>query len=105
MAATYLQLATIAQSTSFQQRVAFAMNSAAAAVYNEGSGVTNHSARAAFAIKVGAGNYSLPAAALAVITGATIVAEAVNDGSQTNAIADADIQNSVNSLWNMFAGV
>ena len=105
MAATYLQLAIIAQSQPFLQRVSFAMNSAAANIYNEGSGVTNHSARAAFAIKVATGSYSLSAAALAIITNATIVAEAVNDGSQTNAIADTDIFNSVAALWNMFSGV
>jgi hypothetical protein len=105
MAATFLQLATIAQSQSFQQRVNFSMNKAAAAIYNEGAGVTNHSARAAYAIKVANGNFNLGAAAMAVATAAAIVAEAVNDGSQTNAILDADIDNSVASLWNMLAGV
>lgn len=173
MSASFLQLAQIAGGQTFQQRVAYAMSVAAAAVYSEamvtnaataagnpvlhfasttgvidgspandltaggvipagttvlshtattvtlsnnvtGAGVgigdsiafvNNHSARAAFAIKVAQGNYNLSAAAQQVLTNATIAAEAVNDGSQGNAIPDADIQFSVNSLWNMLAGV
>lgn len=105
MSATFLQLATIAQGQTFQQRVSAAMASSAAAIYNEGTGVANHSARAAYAIKVANGSYNLQAAATAIIMAATIVAEAVNDGSQTNAILDADISNSVSALWNMLAGV
>lgn len=105
MAATYLQLATIAQSQPFLQRVNISMNKASGAIYNEGAGVTNHSARAAYAIKVANGNFNLGAAAMAIITASAIVAEAVTDGSATNAIADVDIDNSVASLWNMLAGV
>jgi hypothetical protein len=104
--ATYLQLATIAQSAEFQQRVNAAMNAAAANIYNEGSGVANHSARAAFAIKVVTGNYNLPAAAQAIIMASAIVAEAtIPTPFNTTAILDTDIFNSVASLWNMFAGV
>lgn len=105
MAATYLQLATIAQSQTFLQRVNVSMNKAAGSIYNEGTGVPNHSARAAYAIKVGNGNFNLQAAGMAIVTAAAIVAEAVTDGSATNAILDADIDNSVASLWNMLAGV
>jgi hypothetical protein len=172
MAATFVQLAAIANSAEFQQRVNYAMVVAAAAVYSEtfttnavtaagnavlhfasttgvvdgspandltaggvipagttvlshtsttvtlsanatgagvGSGdtiafVNNHSARAAFAIKVAQGTYNLQAAAFAVLTNATIAAEATN-GVSGNTIPDADIQFSVNSLWNMLAGV
>lgn len=104
MSATYSQLATIAASSDFQQRTAIAMNKAAGSIYNEGSGVTNHSARAAFAIKVSNGNYTLSAISLAVITASAIIAEAVV-GTFGNAIADSDIDNSVASLWNMFAGI
>jgi hypothetical protein len=173
MAATFAQLAKIAGSSTFQQRVNYAMGVAAAAVYSEllttnavtaagsailhfatttgivagmpvsdltnavvpagatvlsttattvtisanvtGTGVaigdgisfyTNHSGRAAFAIKVAQGNYNIQAACFAVLTNATIAAEAVNDDTNiTNAIPDTDIQFSVNSLWNLLAGV
>lgn len=172
MAANFVQLAQIAASQEFQQRVGYAMGAAAANVYSEamatnaataagnavlhfasttgvvdgtpvnnltiggvipagttvlshtattvtmsasatgagvGSGdsiafVNNHSGRATFSIKVAQGNYNLAAAALAVLTNATIAAEATN-GTSGNMIPDADIQFAVNSLWNMLAGV
>lgn len=104
MAANFAQLAQIAASQEFQQRVSYAMNVAAANVYAEAGTVPSHSARAAYSIKVANGNYNLSAAALAVLTNATIGAEAVN-GVAGNAIPDGDIQFSVNSLWNMLAGV
>lgn len=104
MAANFSQLAQIASSQEFQQRVAFAINSAAAAVYSEVTTTPSHSARAAYAIKVANGNYNLAAAALAVLTNATIAAEATI-GVSLNTIPDSDIQFSINSLWNMLAGV
>lgn len=103
-AAGYLQLAQISQTAEFQNRVAYAMNAAAAAIYNEGAGVANHGTRATFAVKVANGTYSLQSISMAVITSAAIAAEAVS-GVSLNGIADTDIANSVSSLWNMFAGV
>jgi hypothetical protein len=107
MAATLAQRAQIASTSAFQQRVSVAMSDAAAAIYNEGSGVTSHSARAAYAIKVVNGNFNLAAAALAVIGAAAIITEATLDPTVNppNAIPDADIANSVSALWNMLAGV
>jgi hypothetical protein len=104
MSANYLQLAQIASTQEFQQRVSYAMGAAAGMIYNEGAGVANHSARAAFAIRVANGNYILSSAALAIITASAITASAV-PGVSGNAILDTDIANSVSSLWNMFAGV
>lgn len=101
--ATFAQLGTIATSGEYQQRVAYAMGVAAAAVYAEGTGVTGHVARAAFATKVANGTYNLPAAAILVLSNSTIAAEAVVTGSG-NSIPDTDIQFSVNSLWNVLAG-
>lgn len=106
MSASFLQLATIAQGQGYQQRVAYAMNAAAGAIYNEGAGVANHSARAAYAIKVANGNFNLAACSLAVITATAIVAEVTNAAdNQGVSILDADIANSVSALWNMLAGV
>lgn len=65
--------------------------------------VANHSARASFAVKVASGGFSLQAAAFAVLTNATIAAEAQIGGG--NNIPDSDIQFAVNSLWNLLAGV
>lgn len=111
MPANFAQLAQIAASQEFQQRVSYAMNVAAANVYAEAGTVTGHAARAGFAIKVANGSYNLPAAAIAVLTNATIAAEATVSNPQQgvattlNTIPDADIQFAVNSLWNLLAGV
>lgn len=104
MAANFAQLAQIAASQEFQQRVGYAMNVAASNVYSEAGTVTGHGVRATFATKVANGNFNLGAAALAVLTNATIAAEA-SIGVSLNTIPDSDIQFAVNSLWNILAGV
>ena len=101
-AATYSQLGTISGQQDFQNRVAIAMSNAAMNVYSEGTGVTGHTARAAYANKVLNGTYNLQASALAVLAGAAIMAEATI--TPPNGIPDADIQNQVNALWNALAG-
>lgn len=113
MAAAFLDLAKIAQSYEFQQRVAYAMSVASLAVYSEAvDGVTitqaQHTARANYARQVLAGTFFLGSAALmfaalGVATNATIASEASLNVSG-NGIADADIQFQVNSMWNALAG-
>jgi hypothetical protein len=104
MAATYNQLGLIATATQFQSRVKYAMNVAAAAVYSEASTVTGHAARALYATKVTSGNYSVEDVSYAVLGNSTIASEAVYATQPDFAIPDTDIQFSVNSLWNLFAG-
>lgn len=104
MASNFAQLAQIAASQEFQQRVSYAMNVAAANVYSEAGTTTGHGTRATFATKVANGNYSLSAVSLVVLTNTTIAAEATI-GVSLNTIPDSDLQFSVNSLWNMLAGV
>lgn len=65
---------------------------------------TQHARRAAYASNIGSGNYNLPAACYAVLGNSTIAAEANPATTPDFAIADADIQFAVNSLWNMLAG-
>lgn len=101
--ATFAQLGTIATQGELQQRVSYAMGAAAAAVYAESTGVTGHTARAAYAVKVANGTYDLRSATIMVLGNSTIAAEATVTGAN-NAIPDADIQFSVNSLWNVLAG-
>lgn len=104
MAATYNQLAKIANTLEFQGRIKYAMNVAAAAVYSEVNTTPGHAARAVYATKVAAGTYSITDATYAVLGNATIAAEAVYATQPDFAIPDTDIQFSVNSLWNLFAG-
>jgi len=101
--ATYNQLGVVAHAPQFQDRIRYALNVAAANVYSE-TGVTNHAARAAYATKVTAGQYSLLDATFAVLGNSTIAAEAQVNTQPDFAIPDTDIQFSVNSLWNLLAG-
>lgn len=66
--------------------------------------VANHAARASFASKVASGTYNLLDVVYAVLGNSTIAAEAVYATQPDFAIPDSDIQFSVNSLWNLFAG-
>lgn len=102
--ASFAQLAQLARVTEFQQRVSYAMSTSAVAVYSEVGTTPGHTARAAFAVKVVAGSYSLIDACLAVLTNATIAAEANIATTPGNAIPDTDIQFAVNSIWNLLAG-
>lgn len=104
MSATFVQLGQIAQSSSFQQRVAVAMAAGAATVYAELASTGGHGTRANFANKVINGNYNLPATCAAVLTNVTVLGE-TSAGASDSAILDADIQAAVNSLWNLLAGV
>lgn len=103
MALTFAQAAQLSFQAEFQQRVSYAMAAGAVAVYAEGTGVTGHVARAAYANKVSAGGYSLRDACLAVLTNSTILAEGNAATSPGNGIPDADIQFAVNSVWNLLA--
>lgn len=105
MAATFSDLATIAANANFQGRVNYAMMVAAQNVYSEASNTTGHPARAALAKQVASGGGVPAGTYLAVLTNATIAAEAVLATTPAYAIPDADIQFAVNSLWNLLAGV
>lgn len=105
--ATFAQLGLIVQEPEFQQRVRYAMSVAATNVYAEGSGVTGHAARAAFAVRVLSGNFDIQSACYGVLTNSTIATEATIPASGPpagNSIPDADIQFAVNSIWNVLAG-
>lgn len=103
--ATFSDLGAIAKDSNFQSRVQYAMMVAAVNVYSEAAGTPGHPARSAFAVRVINGQFSILTACLAVLTNATIAAEANLVTTPGFAIPDGDIQFSVNSLWNDFAGV
>ncbi len=98
--ADYDDLITIAGNNGFQNRVKYALTSAAVSVYNEASSSTGHAARVAYAKSVIAGNYNLAPASLAVLTNSTIGSEAVLAHPPDFSIPDSDLQFAVNSLWN-----
>lgn len=102
--ASFSDLGSIALDGNFQKRIQYAMTVAAVNVYSEAANTTGHAARSAFAVKVINGQVNITAAALAVLTNASIAAEAVLLTTPAFAIPDGDIQFAVNSLWNSFAG-
>ena len=101
--ADYDDLITIAGNNGFQNRVKYALTQAAISVYNEQSSTTGHAARVAYASGIIQGNYNLASAALAILTNASIAAEATLSSAPDFAISDSDIQFAVNSLWNTLA--
>lgn len=105
MAATFADLGTIALNPNFQARVYYAMMTAAVNVYSEATNTAGHAQRRNLALQVFSGSFGVGTMCLAVLTNATIAAEAVLATTPDYAIPDGDIQFAVNSLWNDFAGV
>jgi hypothetical protein len=103
--ATFSQLNIIAADNGFQQRVRFAMVTAAIAIYNEPTNTPGHLTRSTYAVKIINGNINMQAMALAVLTNPTVAAEADPTKPPDFAIPDSDIQFQVNSMWNSAAGV
>lgn len=102
--ATYSEMASIAGSSQFQNRVEYCLKKAAVAVMAEDAGTTNHTDRVTYAVKVLDGSASVGEAAKAVVTNATLTAS--GDSSATNmGISDSDLEFTVNSMFNAFAGV
>ena len=101
--ASYDDLITIAGNGRFQDRVKYALTSAAISVYNEASSSTGHTARVAYASSVIGGNYNLHPAAIAILTNTTIAAEATLSSIPDFGIPDSDMQFAVNSLWDALA--
>ena len=103
MAASYSDMGTICNQPDFQHRVSVAMGVAAVNIYSEVGTTPGHAARAAFATKVVNGNYSLPSVCYALMQSAAIQAAALLT-VVGNGVADTDIQNQVNAIWNALAG-
>ncbi len=102
--ASYDDLIKISGNSGFQERVKYALTSAAVSVYNESSSSTGHSARVVYASAIIGGNYNLGPASLAVLTNTSIAAGASLSSAPDFSIPDSDIQFAVNSLWSAFAG-
>lgn len=107
MAATFTQLAQIAQNQDFQLRVKLGILSTALAVYSEPTTTTGHGTRAQFATKVLASTgYDLFAVSLAVLTAPGNIATNANQSIVPDfGIADTDITSQLSAMWNAMAGV
>lgn len=101
--ASFSDIGYTAHNEDFRRRVAYALTVAAIAAYNEAGTVSNHTLRAAFAVKVLASQFDLHGAVLGVLTNSTIAAES-NSATTGNGVPDTDIQFAVNSIYNALAG-
>ncbi len=99
----YTKLGTeieFAKDEDFYRRVKFALAKSAKGVLVESDQTANHAARAQFAARIVAGDYSLIPMIYAICTDPTI--EAAN---RLNAVTDAQIQSATDSLFNVLAGI
>lgn len=103
--ASFDDLNTIANNAGFQGRCLYALEVAACNIMTEANQTAYHQQRVNFAVQVINGSVSGLRIALAVLTNATIAAEAVAATTPDYGIADGDIQFTINSLFNTLAGI
>jgi hypothetical protein len=103
--ALFHDFTTISTNVGFQGRCQYALTVAAVNVVAEANNTANHQQRVNYAKTVINGTASILPVALAVLTNASIAAEAVASTTPDYAIPDSDIQFAVNSLFNALAGV
>lgn len=85
-------------------RVSFFVIKAAIAIMAEDNLTANHSDRVDFANKVFVGDYDLNSYTFGVLTNSTILSN-LDTGEPDLGITDGDLEFTVNSLYNAFAGV
>lgn len=104
--ASSVALQIVLNTKDFQPRCRYWLISAAIAVMAEVNTTPGHTLRIAFAQKVLANQYDLPAFAIACATNPTIATELATDAAGFGeAVPDGDLQFTVNSLFSAFAGV
>jgi len=103
--ATYNEMQLIAVDAGFQRRVEYCLKKAAIAVMAEDAGTANHAERIVYAKQVLDGIASVTEVAKAIVTNATVTAGANPTVLPEFSIVDSDLEFTVNSMFNAFAGV
>ncbi len=88
----------------FQNRCSYSLDVAAVNVIAESTTTANHAQRTAYAKNIVSGNFNPRIVSIGVLTNSTISSEATLAGPDF-AIPDGDIQFTINTLFNDFAGV
>lgn len=101
---TSLNAVAVSSNREFQNRVAHYVQKAAVAVMSELATEPNHAERVAYANKVLQGEVGVTEYTVAVCTNATIFA-ALNPQAEDRGVTDSDLEFTVNSMFNAFAGV
>lgn len=102
--ASFAEMASIAGSSLFQSRVEYCLKKAAVAVMAEDAATASHADRVTYAESVLGGTASVAEVAKAVVTNATLTASGDSDADNMG-ISDSDLEFTVNSMFNAFAGV
>jgi len=89
-----------ANGSAFKRRVKYFMQKAATAIIGEDGAFIGHAERVAYAEKILSGEASIYEMAVGVVTNSTVAA-AIDGGSEPS---DSDLEFTVNSLINDFAG-
>lgn len=89
----------------FCDRVNFFVVKCAAAVMLEDVGTAGYPERVIFSGKVMVNDYNLPQYVNAVLTNGTVLSNLTDDVDADNGISDGDLEFTVNSFYNAFAGV
>jgi hypothetical protein len=104
--ASNADLMAIARNEKFQDRVRYDIQKAAVSVMAEDSSTASHPQRITYARLILDGNVQILSFCIAVVTNSTISTEATLDPQVADfGIPDSDIEFTVNSLFNSFAGV
>lgn len=103
--ASFDEMATIAAHSTFLRRVQYAMKKAAVAVMSEVATTPNHTERVVYAKTILDGTASVPEFANAVVTNSTLTTNGDLGNTPTHNISDADLEFTVNSMFDAMAGV
>lgn len=103
--ASYNEMQLIAADANFQRRVLYCLKKAAVAVMAEDAETGNHAERVVYAKSVLEGTAGAAEAAKAIVTNSTITAGADPTTLPGFDISDGDLEFTVNSMFNAFAGV
>jgi hypothetical protein len=96
---------SVSRAPAFQDRVRYAAIKAATAIMAESAGTASHAQRVTYAKSVLAGLIDIFSLTVGVVTNPTIFAELNPTATPNYGVPDADIEFTVNSLYNAFAGV
>jgi hypothetical protein len=103
--ASFVEMTYIAGQPSIQARVEYCLKKAAVAVMAEAANTENHADRVVFAKKVLDGEAGITHATMAAMTNSTITAGGNPAAAPNFGVSDGDLEFTVNSMFNAFAGV
>jgi hypothetical protein len=105
MAATQSDAMVVSRAPAFQDRVRYAVVKAASAIMAEAAGTASHAQRVAYAKLVLAGMVDIFSLSVGVTSNPTVFAELNPAATPNYGVPDADLEFTVNSLFNAYAGV